>query len=340
MTTRIIDNSGADKIFVESMYANSKVSLEEFRNGIKERIVPRKLEIIEINPPQDGIAYIGKDFMHLSMSEGRGGFFNFERYWDKDGNQIGFGYKGQKYMFDKEKLPERGQEINVAPQVNKAYVPLESELVRAMTRAVGENNNMEIYGTEVLAIEPAIDGVAFMQKARGVAALAQKDSNVVEKSVWFDVVRLYDAKGAFLGMQVTDDNLFNKYDVANSGLVKADAKTMEMIKNANKKLEAVRDVNGSIVGFDLITMSKRQQFERGQARVTEIMAPNVPENSELAKYLEQYPEAILTPDRKWGWITKLPEGSYPELKLTAQRIKVWDKNGRYMSIIKGMQKEM
>ena len=43
---------------------------------------------------------------------------------------------------------------------------------------------------------------------------------------------------------------------------------------------------------------------------------------------------------KWGWITKLPEGSHPELNITAQRIRVWDTNGRYMSVIKGIQKEM
>lgn len=79
-----------------------------------------------------------------------------------------------------------------------------------------------------------------------------------------------------------------------------------------------------------------QGFIDGQSRILS----KVPENSELAKYLAQYPDAILTPDSKWGWITKLPEGSYPELKITAQRLKVWDKNGRYMSVIKGMQKEM
>ena len=297
-------------------------------------------EIREIKPPRDGIAYVCEYLLdmrgvHLGLSSGD---IKIEQYWNKDGNCIGFNFQGQEYMFDKEKLPEREQETNAQSQVNKTNVPLESDLVRAMTRAVGENNNMEIYGTEVLAIEPAIDGVAFAQKARGVTALARNGSNVLEKSVWFDVVRLYDAKGTFLGMQVTDDNLFDEYDVANSGLVKADAKTIEMIKKANKKLEAVRDANGSIIGLDLITISKKQQFERGQVLVTEMKTQNIPKDSELAKYLEQYPDAILT-QGPGGWSTELPKDLYPDL-WPFQRIQMWNKDGKPGPALKGMQKEM
>ncbi len=337
----VVNDSWAERVVSYLTRFLPKEKLEDFKKHNS------KENVIEHNPPFNGIAY-SCAYRCLTMVsqrqpnarvEAKSSYANIVQYWDKDGNCIGFNFQGQQYMFDKEKLPERGQEINVRPQINKANVPLESDLVRAMTRAVGENNNMEIYGTEVLVIEPAIDGVAFAQKARGVAALAQKGSNVVEKSVWFDVVRLYDAKGTFLGMQVTDDNLFNKYDVTNSGLVKADAKTMEMIKNANKKLEAVRDVNGSIIGLDLITMSKRQQFERGQAQVTEMMAPNVPENSELDKFLKEFPDAELKQGAN-GWSTELPKELYPDL-FPFQRIRLWNKDGSPSKIhIKGMQKEM
>lgn len=117
------------------------------------------------------------------------------------------------------------------------------------------------------------------------------------------------------------------------------------------KVEQYWDKDGNCIGFmfqgqkymfDKEKLSEQwrdtvgQGFRDGQKRILS----KVPENSELAKYLEQYPDAILTPDSKWGWITELPEGSYPELKITAQRTKVWDKNGRFMSVIKGMQKEM
>lgn len=192
MTARIIDNSGADKIFVDLMYKGPKESLEEFKNGLKTRIVLRKLEVVEVNPPQDGIAYSSKDFTHVSMSEGRGGFFEFERYWDKDGNPIGFGYKGQKYMFDKEGLPDQGR-----------------------------------------------------------------------------------------------DN----------------------------------------VG---------QRFGNGQNHILS----KVPENSELAKYLEQYPDAKLRRGSNGSWSTELPRGRYPDLWLPAQRIRLWNKDGSPGPSIKGMQKEM
>ncbi len=304
-------------------------------------------EIREIKPPRDGIAYVGEYLMEMAMTGipgmlGSSDKIKIEQYWNKDGNCIGFMFQGKKYMFAKEKLPERGQEISSQGQNNKLNVSLDSDLVRAMTRAIGENNNMEIYGTEILVIEPAIDGVAFVQKARGVAALARKGSTVVEKSVWFDAVRLYDAKGTFLGMQVTDDNLFNEYKVANSGLVKADAKTMEMINNANKKLEAVRDVNGSIVGLDLTALSKKQQFERGQTQITERMTPNIPENSELAKYLEQYPDATVSVEKRpyGNYLTYLPKDKYPNV-LPQQRYKSWSWGGKAQTgVVRDFQKEM
>lgn len=197
MTTRY--DHEIDKKMVDFLMKRlPKEKLTEFRESLKKRIVSNNLEqkIVEFNPPRDGVAYSCKDMMHVTFADiyGRpmGGFAKFERYWDKDGNCIGFEFRGKKYMFDKEKQSEQG-----------------------------------------------------------------------------------------------------------------------------------RDTAG-------------QGFRDGQNRILS----KVPENSELAKYLAQYPDAILTPDSKWGWITKLPEGSYPELKITAQRIKVWDKNGRYMSVIKGMQKEM
>ena len=143
-----------------------------------------------------------------------------------------------------------------------------------MTRAIGEKNNMEIYGTEALVIEPAIDGVAYAQKARGVASLARKGSNVVEKSVWFDAVRLYDAKGAFLGMQVTDDKLFSEYDVANSGLVKAGDKTLAMLENANKKLKLVKDENGNIVDSKMEHVDAKMIFERAITHIKEQLSKN------------------------------------------------------------------
>ena len=314
---------------LNQMFPNTK--LQDFKNSTNRGVR-------QINPPRDGIAYACEYLMDIPHMIGVPGGIKIEQFWDKDGNCIGFMFDGRNYMFDKEKLPEQGQEKNTQSQDNKENVPLESDLVRDMTRAVGENNNMEIYGTEVLAIEPAIDGVAFAQKARGVTDLARNGSNVLEKSVWFDVVRLYDAKGTFLGMHVTDDNLFDEYDVANSGLVKADAKTIEMIKKANKKLEAVRDANGSIIGLDLITISKKQQFERGHVLVTEMKTQNIPKDSELAKYLEQYPDAILT-QGPGGWSTELPKDLYPDL-WPFQRIQMWNKDGKPGPALKGMQKEM
>ena len=297
MGTRIIDNSGADEAFVSMlMRIVSQENLKEFREYLSAGFGKRK--IIEHNPTQNGIAYSSKDSIHVSMSEGRGGFDDFVRYWDKDGNPIGFNFQGKDYMFDKDKLPEH--ELESDKERQNVNIPLDSDLVQAITRAVAEKNNTEIYGAEILVIEPPVDGVAFAQKARGVTALARKDSDAVEKSVWFDAVRLYDANGAFLGMQVTDDNLFNQYDVADSGLVKVDAKTTEMIKKANKKLEPVRDENGTITGLNVIAMSKKQQFERGQSLIEEQMLRNVPENSELAKYLEQYPDAKVTRN-SLGW---------------------------------------
>lgn len=288
-----VNDSWAERVVSYLTGFLPKRKLETFRKNYS------KEDVIEHNPPFNGIAYSCAYRCHTMVtkpiSNGRGeaksSYADIVQYWDKDGNCIGFMFQGQKYMFDKEKLPEQGQEKNTQSQDNKVNVSLDSDLVRAMTRAVGENNNMEIYGTEVLAIEPAIDGVAFAQKARGVAALARQGSSVVEKSVWFDAVRLYDAKGAFLGMQVTDDKLFNEYDVSNSGLLKADAKTMEMIKNANKKLEAVRDANGSIIGLDLTALSKKQQFERGQVLLT---TTKIPENSDMARFVAEHPGVKVT----------------------------------------------
>lgn len=267
---------------LNQMLPNTK--LQDFKNSTNRGVR-------QIKPPRDGIAYACEYLMDIPHMIGIPGGIKIEQFWDKDGNCIGFMLDGRNYMFDKEKLPEQGQEKNTQSQDNKVNVSLDSDLVRAMTRAIGENNNMEIYGTEVLAIEPAIDGVAFAQKARGVAALARQGSSVVEKSVWFDAVRLYDAKGAFLGMQVTDDKLFNEYDVSNSGLVKADDKTMEMIKKANKKLEAVRDANGSIIGLDLTGLSKKQQFERGQVLLT---TTKIPENSDMARFVAEHPGVKVT----------------------------------------------
>ncbi len=343
MTTRIIDNSDAKKVFVNILMKRlPKENLEEFRKALKTRIVVNNLkgEILEFNPPKDGVAYSSKDFMHVSMTGGRGGFCLFERYWDKDGNPIGFSYEGQKYMFDKNKMPEQGQEIGDQSQPDKANVALNSDLVQAMTKAVAENDNMEIYGTEVLAIEPAIDGVAFVQKARGVAALARNGSDIVEKSVWFDAVRLYDAKGAFLGMQVTDESLFNEYNVANSGLVKASDMTTEMVKKANKKLEAVRDANGNIIELNLIAMSKKQQFERGQTLIVDQVASKVPENSELARYLQEFPDAMLKQGPGGWFYTELLAEDHPDLKFSFQRIRMWNKDGQPGPVIKGKQKEM
>lgn len=301
-------------------------------------------EIREIKPPRDGIAYVGEYLMEMAMTGipgmlGSSDKIKIEQYWNKDGNCIGFMFQGKKYMFDKEKLPERGQEISSQGQNNKLNVSLDSDLVRAMTRAVGENNNMEIYGTEVLVIEPAIDGVAFVQKARGVAALARNGSDIVEKSVWFDAVRLYDVKGAFLGMQVTDESLFNEYNVANSGLVKASDMTTKMVKKANKKLEAVRDANGNIIELNLIAMSKKQQFERGQTLIVDQVAPKVPENSELARYLQEFPDAMLK-QGPGGWYTELLAEDHPDLKFSFQRIRMWNKDGQPGPVIKGKQKEM
>lgn len=340
----MLNDSWAERVVAYLTRVLPKRKLETFRKSYS------KENVIEHNPPFNGIAYSCAYRCHTLVtkptpngrSEAKSSHADIVQYWDKDGNCIGFMFQSQQYMFDMEKLPERGQETNAQSQVNKTDVPLESDLVRAMTRAIGENNNMEIYGTEVLVIEPAIDGVAFVQKARGVAALARKGSTVVEKSVWFDVVRLYDAKGAFLGMQVTDDNLFNQYKVANSGLVKADAKTMEMIKNANKKLEAVRDVNGSIVGLDLTALSKKQQFERGQTQITERVTPNIPENSELAKYLEQYPDATVSVEKRpyGNYLTYLPKDKHPNV-LPQQRYKSWSWDGKAQTgFVRDFQKEM
>lgn len=269
---------------LNQMLPNTK--LQDFKNSTSRGVR-------QINPPRDGIAYACEYLMDIPHMIGVPGGIKIEQYWDKDGNCIGFIFQGKKYMFDKEKLPEQGQEKNTQSQDTKVNVSLDSDLVRDMTRAVGENYNMEIYDTEVLVIEPAIDGVAFAQKARGVAALARKGSSAVEKSVWFDAVRLYDAKGAFLGMQVTDDKLFNEYDVSNSGLVKADDKTMEMIKKANKKLEAARDANGSIIiiGLDLTGLSEKQQFERGQVLLT---TTKIPENSDMARFVAEHPGVKVT----------------------------------------------
>ena len=130
-------------------------------------------------------------------------------------------------------------------------------------------------------------------------------------------------------------------------LKKADNSASRMVSDATHHLVALRNPDDSIFAFHPVRLDGRtvvrnvgQKFNNARARIGISNGGGIPKDSELAKYLEQYPDAILTPDSKWGWITKLPEGSHPEARITAQRIKVWDKNGRYMSVIKGMQKEM
>ncbi len=77
-----------------------------------------------------------------------------------------------------------------------------------------------------------------------------------------------------------------------------------------------------------------QAFRDGQSRILS----KVPENSELAKYLEQYPDAILT-QGSGGWSTELPKDLYPDL-WSFQRIQMWNKDGKPGPALKGMQKEM
>ncbi len=221
MTTRIIDNSGADKIFVDFMYKSPKENLEEFRKGIKEKIVPRKLEVIEINPPQDGIAYIGKDFMHLSMSEGRGGFFDFERYWDKDGNPIGFGYKGQQYMFDKENLPERDRELGGQMTVNDSWAErVVSYLTGFLPKRKLETFRKNYSKEDVIEHNPPFNGIAYSCAYRCHTMVTKPIPNGrgEAKSSYADIVQYWDKDGNCIGFMFQGQKyMFDKEKLPEQG---------------------------------------------------------------------------------------------------------------------------
>ena len=81
-------------------------------------------------------------------------------------------------------------------------------------------------------------------------------------------------------------------------------------------------------------LDKKKIFEQGQA----MLNSEFPKNSELAKYLEQYPDAKIT-SSNFGWTTELPEEAYPELKLPYQRIHLWNKDGKEGPHLKDAQRE-
>ena len=102
---------------------------------------------------------------------------------------------------------------------------------------------------------------------------------------------------------------------------------MKMSSLDDIKVEQYWDKDGNCIGFGY--KGQKYMFDRER----------VPKHSELAKYLEQYPDAKLI-QNKFGWSTVLPEDAYPELRFTFQRTRLWDKDGRPGPGIKGMQKEL
>lgn len=330
-TWRTGDVENAIFVLLKQMLPNTK--LKDF-----ERL-PR--EIREINPPRDGIAYACKYLMDidgLRMSD-----IKIEQYWDKDGNCIGFEFQGKKHMFDKEILPEQEYD-DVQDDGDFIKVKLNSDLARDMSHNPFGGDG------KVYVVNPAVNGVSYVFPMRQVRSLAPKGSNgrVAVKSVWFDALCMYDASGRLIETQVTDKDFFDKWIVPpEMKLKKADNSASRMVSDATHHLVALRNPDDSIFAFHPVRLDGRtvvrnigQMFNDARARIGISNGGDIPKDSELAKYLEQYPDAILTPDSKWGWITKLPEGSHPEARITAQRIKVWDKNGQYLSVIKGIQKEM
>ena len=119
-------------------------------------------------------------------------------------------------------------------------------------------------------------------------------------------------------------------------------------------IEQYWDKNGNCIGFmldgvkymfnkeNLLEQGRHndaQRFRDGQICVDAIESFKIPENSELAKYLEQYPDAKVKPSRL-GWVTELPEDKYSRQMIIAQRVKIWSKDGKFLPMIKSAQKEM
>lgn len=296
------------------------LSLEKFK-----KYYDGQYEIKEVKPPLDGVAYYSVyEYRHHTMPE-----FNASvgMQWDKDGNPVGFVLNGKTYLFADADRP------NVS-------IALNSNLAKDMKSPLN---------TEARIIEPAFGGVAYAVKGRGVTAMRPKGYNGrgVVKSVWFDVIRKYDAHGRYLGAEIIDEDVLASYEIPAEYYQPANPLMLELYAKATYKLVAEKDALGQISGFQSVPVKEltndndvvQQKFNNARARVGGRNNRNVPEHSELTKYLEQYPDAILTPDSKWGWITKLPEGSHPEITMPANRIKIWDKDGNFVSVIKGMQAE-
>ena len=306
-----------------------KSNLEKFKKSHQN-----KYEIKEVKPPRDGVAYsCAYKFLHHTDTSFCA---DIEQYWDKNGNCIGFMLDGVKHMFDKEKLIEHKAEKE--DYVKDVKVGLDSDLSHDMMRNMSHRADDKVYVVEPSPKLEKYRDVMYVKFDRGVASLSRKGSSgrVVEKSVWFDTVKMYDEHGNLLFMRVVDDKLFEQYEVPEgSGLEKAGPEVQDIISAATHSLVLLKD-GGRPFGFHPVRLDNvAQRYKDGQNRILS----KVPENSELAKYLEQYPDAKVKPSR-FGWVTELPKDKYSKQMILAQRVKIWSKDGKFMPMIKSAQKEM
>lgn len=129
---------------------------------------------------------------------------------------------------------------------------------------------------------------------------------------------------------------------------------MEIIPGRDKiKIEQYWNKDGNCIGF--MFQGKKYIFDKeklpehgadtivqgfiaGQSRIL----AKVPENSELAKYLEQYPDATVSVEKRpyGNYLTYLPKNKYPNV-LPQQRYKSWSWDGKAQTgVVRDFQKEM
>ena len=177
------------------------LDLEKFK-----KLYGGQYDIKEVKPSRDGVAYFcAYEYIHHTRSE-------FNDYvgmlWNKDGKPLGFVLQGEKYMFDKEILPEQ-EYGDVQDDGSFIKVKLNSDLARDMSHNPFGGDG------KVYVVNPAVNGVSYVFPMRQVRSLAPKGSNgrVVVKSVFFDALCMYDASGRLIETQVTDKDFFDKWIV-------------------------------------------------------------------------------------------------------------------------------
>lgn len=285
---------------LKQMLPNTK--LQDFEESLNR-------EIREIKPPHDGIAYaceylMDMDKLPFGLSSGD---IKIEQYWNKDGICIGFMFQGQKYMFDKEKLPERDRELRGQMTVNDSWNDSWAEgvvsyLTRVLPKEKLEGFKKHNSKENVIEHNPPFNGIAYSCAYRCHTLVSQRLSErAVAKSSHANIVQYWDKDGNCIGFKFQGrEYMFDKEKLPEQG----------------------RD-------------NIEQRFRDGQNRILS----KVPENSELAKYLKEFPDAELKQGAN-GWSTELPKELYPDL-FPFQRVRLWNKDGSPSRIaIKGLQKEM